>query len=116
MNVASEVPGLGFTYFLNKQDCGAQLYIDQGKESQEDNKAIFDQLFAVRQQIETAVRHDMVWDRLERRRASRIRVVVEGGYSSSEDEWPDIQEQQVAGLNALAAALRPQFKNLRFGN
>jgi hypothetical protein len=46
--------GLGFNYTVRQHDASAKLYIDRGKEAGAENKRIFDQLVAVREDIEEA--------------------------------------------------------------
>jgi hypothetical protein len=55
------------------------------------------------------------WERLEGRRACRIRFTVSGGYRSPEEEWPSIQEKLVQAMVRLEGALRPYLKTLKTG-
>jgi len=52
-------------------------------------------------------------ERLDERRACRIRVTIPGGYRSPVEAWDTIQQQQVAAMNQLEQALKPQLKILR---
>jgi Domain of unknown function (DUF4268) len=54
IGVTSGTRGLKFNYVVTQDDCGAELYIDRGKDAEEQNKAIFDQLFAHRAEIAQA--------------------------------------------------------------
>ena len=105
---------LSFNYVVNKDACRAELYIDRGRNSEAENKAIFDRLFQQRGEIEAAFGNPLDWDRMENRRACRIYYKVAGGYQSPEDEWPDVQSRVVAGMNGLEAAVRPFIKALNF--
>jgi Domain of unknown function (DUF4268) len=53
------------------------------------------------------------WERLEGKGACRIRYAQKGGYRSPEDEWPDLQDSVIRGMNRLEQALRPFLKQLR---
>ena len=113
LGTSSGVRGLGLNYVLWQNECGAELYIDRGKGADEENKRIFDQLQTARPEIEQAAGQTFSWDRLDDRRASRIRVTCSGGYRAPDDEWDAIQARQVAAMNALAEGLMPHIKKLR---
>jgi len=56
--------GLGFNYIILQFEARVELYIDRGKESDEDNKAIFDELFSAKEEIETKFDGSLNWQRL----------------------------------------------------
>lgn len=115
IGTTSGVRGLNLNYVVTQDDSSAELYIDRGKDSEAENKNIFDQLQAASAQINTDVPHVISWERLDERRASRIRVTIPGGYRSDESQWDDIQLKLVAAMNALNAALQPHIKKLKLG-
>lgn len=116
IGTSSGVRGLGLNYTVNQDECGAELYIDRGKDLDEENKLIFDQLYAAKDEIEKNAPAVISWERLDGRRASRIKIPIQGGYRSSEEEWEKIQDRQVAAMNWLDQALKPQLKKLKIGN
>lgn len=116
IGVSSGIRGLNLNYTVSQDECTAELYIDRGKDSDEENKMIYDQLFAVHEEIDRAVPHQITWERLEGRRASRIRISLAGGYRSPEEDWNRIQAEQVAAMNELEQALRSHLKKLRLGS
>ena len=86
----------------------AELYIDTG--DREENKRIFDGLAAKRGVIEQAFGGELLWERLEEKRACRVRYLMEqGGLSSGEDRWPKIQDAMVEAMERLAKALTPHL-------
>jgi hypothetical protein len=111
IGASSGIRGLGFNLAVFQQSSQAELYIDRGE--REENKAIFDQLFARQQQIEKEFPHALEWERLEGSRASRIKSVVAGGYKTPEAEWPTIQRELVSRIAALEKALRPHLDALQ---
>jgi hypothetical protein len=114
IGTSSGVRGLNLNYVVTQDECGAELYIDRGKGCEEENKAIFDQLAANRAEIEKAFGGSLSWERLEGKRACRIKYYQQGGgYRSPEDEWPKLQDGMIAAMTRLEQALRPYLKQLK---
>jgi hypothetical protein len=113
IGTSSGIRGLQFIYTVTQNECTAELYIDRGEGAAAENKAIFDQLFAHKAEIDTAFGGPLSWDRLDDKRACRIRVRVPGGYRSPEEEWPSIQVAQVSAMSRLITALKPSLGALK---
>lgn len=114
IGTSSGVRGLNLNYVVMQDESAAELYIDRGKEAAAETKAIFDQLFANREQIDAAFGQPLSWDRLEGKRACRIRHTQSGGgYRSPEEEWPALQDAIIKHMDRLEKALRPCLKQLR---
>ena len=91
------------------------MFIDRGKGAETENKAIFDQLAAHKADIEKAFGGPLVWERLDAKRACRIRADVPSGYRSPEEEWPAIHTTLVDAMTRFEATLRPHLKTLKVG-
>lgn len=114
IGAASGVRGLNLNFVVTQDSCSAELYIDRGKEADEENKSIFDQLLAHRADIEKAFGGPLSWERLEGRRACRIRFTnAAGGYRSPEADWPAIQDVAIRAMDRLEKAIRPYLKHLQ---
>ncbi len=102
--------GLSYNYVVRQHDARVELYIDRGSESE--NKAMFDQLLAHREAIETAYDEELTWKRLEGKRACRIHKDTNvGGYR--DDNWDEIHEKLIDMMVRFEAALRPYVKQLK---
>lgn len=113
IGTSSGVRGLNLNYVVTQDTCGAELYIDRGNGADAENKAIFDQLHLQKAEIEEAFGGPLSWERLDTKRASRIRASFPGGYRSPEDQWGAIQTPLVQAMGRLEAALRPRLKRLQ---
>jgi len=114
IGASSGIRGLNLNYVVTQDECAAELYIDRGKDAEEENKAIFDQLFDHKAEIDTAFGKPLSWERLEGKRACRIRhTQTGGGYRSPEDQWPAIQDAAIKDMDHLEKALRPHLKQLK---
>lgn len=93
LGTSSGIRGLNWNYVVNQEECSADLYIDRGKDSEEENNSIFDQLEA---------------------RACRIGYTqTGGGYRASEDKWPEIQGGIIQAMKRLELAVQPFLKTLK---
>ncbi|MGB9879838.1 MAG: DUF4268 domain-containing protein [Anaerolineae bacterium] len=103
-------PGLQYMYAILKDAASVELYIDRG--SQEENKALFDALYAKKGEIEAAYGGTLNWERLDDKRASRIRAWVSDKGLRDRDSWPEIQAAMIDGMVKLSAALKKPLHEL----
>jgi hypothetical protein len=112
LGAGSGIRGLGFNYVIVQENGVAELYIDRGEAAE--NKRIFDQLHALKNAIEQRFGQSLLWERLDTKRASRIKYIVKrGGYRSSESQWHDIQTEMVQTMTQLEIALKPALESLQ---
>jgi Domain of unknown function (DUF4268) len=115
IGTSSGIRGLNLNYVVTQDECAAELYIDRGKDAEDENKAVFDQLHASQADVEKSFGAPLSWERLDGKRASRIRFTLkDGGYRSPEEKWPGIQDSIIHAMNQLEQALRPHLKLLKF--
>jgi len=113
IGTSSGVRGLSLNYVVWQTECGCELYMDRGKDAAEETKSIFDQLIAHRSEIEGAFASPLTWQRLDNKRACRIRFVIgNGGYRSPEEEWPQVQDEVILAMDRLEKAVRPLLTRL----
>lgn len=114
IGTSSGVRGLNLNYVITQDECAAELYIDRGKDSEGENKSIFDQLRVHHAEVEKGFGGPLSWERLEGKRACRIRFTQSGGgYRTPEEKWPELQDGIIAAMNRLEQALRPFIKQLK---
>jgi hypothetical protein len=77
IGTSAGISGLGFIYTVRQHDAGVELYIDRGKEAGAENELIFDQLVATREAIEEVFGGSLDWQRLEGKRAFRIKKQID---------------------------------------
>lgn len=98
--------GISYNYVVWEHESAVELYIDRGKDSQEENKAIFDKLFAKKAEIEAQTGFELEWERLENKRACRIRKSFALGGIKDEDKWQEVIEKTVEAMIKLESALK----------
>jgi len=98
--------GLGFNYGITYKCGQIELYIDRGKESEEENKEIFDQLFKHKHEIENNFGEKLEWKRLNDRRASRILKVYKYAGLNDKDNWSRLQDEMIDDMIKFQKALK----------
>ena len=105
--------GLSFLYIIQQHTSDIDLYIDRGREADDENEAIFNTLQEAKEQIEEGFGEPLKWQRLEGKRACRISKRFSlGGYRDDEEKWEEIQEAMIDGMIRLEAAFRPHIDRL----
>lgn len=82
-----------------------ELYIGRG--SAEENKSLFDRLFAERETLETAIGEPLAWESLEGRRACRIAIYRDGDVSSV-DEHAAYSSWMAEGVQRFRRVFTPE--------
>ena len=102
--------GLAFTYVIRMSDAQVELYIDTG--NAEDNEQIFDALYGEKEATERTFGSPLDWQRLQGRRACRIRKVLPGGGLQDREQWAEIQERMVDAMVRLERGLKSRIRQL----
>lgn len=102
-----------YVYGIRQHDTKVELYIDRGKESGEENKKIFDQLFRSKESIEKAFGGPLSWERLEGKRACRIAKYLGIGGYRDDSKWPVIQDAMIDAMIRFEKALKPYISMLK---
>jgi len=116
IGTSAGIRGLNLNYTVSQDQSVAELYIDRGRNLLEENKSIFDQLYSQKDAIEAVVGKPVIWERLEGKRACRIKLNVSGGYRSPEADWDKIQDDLADSMNSLSQALTPHLKKIQLGS
>ena len=82
----------GFSISINfskRSTARVELYIDCG--DVEKNKSRFDKLFSDKDNIESELKQQLLWERLEDKQASRVAVEIKGTINDTEEELEKIR-------------------------
>lgn len=115
IGTSAGVPGLLLAYVVRKHDANVELYIDLGKGFEGENKLIFEALRNQRGAIEEEFGATLEWQRLDGKRACRIRSVPGGsGWADDPDGWPAFHDELIGCQIQFEKALRPYLSKLKF--
>jgi hypothetical protein len=93
-NPEQEQQAGGFAVDLVAEDGSGNAVIVENQLERGDhewNKSMFDRLYKYRPEVEQAFGGELEWQRLEGKRACRIRKVIEDGGLGERSRWPHIQ-------------------------
>lgn len=111
VSASSGLRGLSYNYVILIQAARIELYIDRG--NQFENKQIFDTLYAKRSEIEQRFGDKLEWMRLDDKRASIIRHVLEdSGGLRNQAAWPQLQDQMIDAMVRFSEAIQPEINQL----
>ena len=112
LGTSSGKRGLSFTYVIRNHYGVVELYIDRGQDADEENKSTFDSLAASREAIEREFGEPLEWQRLEGKRACRVRKVISLGGLRHEPMWGRIQDALIDAMIRLEKAFKPYISKL----
>ena len=102
--------GLLLIYAFGREAPRVELYIDTGDQVR--NKGIFDQFQAACGEIEGRFGGPLGWERLDAKRACRIRADLPPASVRDEDRWPELRTAMIDAMIRLERALRPVLDRL----
>jgi Domain of unknown function (DUF4268) len=101
--------GVTFNFSIRTDRGIVELYIDHDKETGQGNKAIFDVLYQQKADIEHDFEAPLQWDRLDDKRASRIKAEFLDGGLISPETWPVLHDKMIDGMIRLERAMRARL-------
>ena len=108
---ARSVGGLGLNYVIGRTHPRVELYI--ATSNKEKNERIFDSIHARKDAIEKAFGNALGWERLQGKKACRIRYDLDVPWTRDETDWAKVQDAMIGAMIRLEAALRPALNDLQ---
>lgn len=105
--------GLSYNYVITFKNGSVELYIDRGEDSKEENKKIFDELYSHKKEIEEIFGDELEWQRLNDRRASRIRKTFAYAGLDNRDKWEKLQDDMINSMIKLEKGLKKYISELK---
>ena len=103
IGAGSGISRIRFVFVTSRSYGRAELYIDRGYK--DENEFIFDFLFDLKSQIQSDFGGTLIWERLDDKRACRIKASSEGNVFDNE-QWPVMIESMTNSMVRFEAALK----------
>jgi hypothetical protein len=104
--------GIGYNYVITGNSAYTEVYLDRGKNYPSLNKERFDELYKHKDDIEKVFGDILSWERLDKKRASRIAFRINGAGLKDKDKWPGLQDKMIDAMIRLEKATEPFIKKL----
>ncbi|MCK7549029.1 DUF4268 domain-containing protein [Marinobacter koreensis] len=109
IGAGSGVGGISFNFVATKQYGRAELYIDRGNKTE--NELVFEALAARKNEIQTAFGGELEWERLDEKRACRIKAETVGNVYDRE-QWDEMINFMVDAMCRLEASLKSPVREV----
>lgn len=106
ISAGSGTRGVGLNFAATQSYGRAELYIDRGDKTE--NEAMFDALFASREAIEQEFGIPLEWERLDAKRACRIKAEQPADVFDQE-QWPDMIQFMTDAMLRMERVLKPRL-------
>ncbi len=98
------VSGIHIDCIANYDESRVEFYL--GMAFKEQNKALFDFLFARKDSIEAAMGTQLIWSRMDDNKASKIHISLPGADISKDTDWPRMTKFHVDASKGLYFAFK----------
>jgi hypothetical protein len=96
---ASGISSVAYGFVMSKSYARVEIYIS--RPSKDENKFIFDELMKHKDDIEQNFGDKLVWERLDNKKASRIKYQNDHFNVFNEDKWPEMIRFMVDSMEKL---------------
>ena len=110
IGAGSGIGGVAFNFGISKSFARCEVYIVRG--DQEENKFIFDFLLQYKDEIEMEFGGTLEWERLETKRASRIKYEDKQYNVFDKECWNEMVTFMADGMSRLEKALKDHLKKV----
>lgn len=106
--------GIQYTMWVTQDDARLSLYIDRGKDSEEENQAILEKLELHKVEIESIYGDKFEWHKRDDERACQIIInVTNGGYKSDKEKLDSIGENLAECMTRFEKSFSKYIKDLK---
>ncbi len=108
LQAGSGISGVNYRFVVTNTFARAELNIQ--RPDLRENKFIYDELFKHRKEVEDSFGIELVWERLDDIKTSRIKWEKTGLSIFDKDDWPDMLEFMIDGMIRLGKAFQNPVK------
>jgi len=111
ISAGSGVSGVSYDFVITKKYVSVELAIS--KSGKEDNKKIYDILYAQKDKIEKETMQNITWQRLDEKIMSRISVRLENINIFNNDDWDKIKEFLINSMFTFSSVIKSYLQNIK---
>lgn len=108
LSSGSGLSGVPFSFVVTKSYAGVEILINKG--TQIENKKIFDYLFSKKEAIENAYGSELIWERLDEKKSSRITDRIFDVDITNRDDWDKIKDFLCEAMVKFEKAIKEPLK------
>jgi hypothetical protein len=109
ISAGSGIGGVVFSFVVGKSYARTEVYCSRPRKAE--NKFIFDELFNAKEAIERQT-GPLEWERLDDKKASRIKQELKDVTIFDENDWPDMIEFLTKSMRGLETAFKMPLQNI----
>lgn len=114
IGTSSGLRGVNYTFWLKKDSVSIKIYIDRGKEADEENIYIFNQLLTHKEAIEEKLDFKINWLKLDEYRACIIESEIAlGGWQTNQNDWNNVIDESIRRMIILKDAIQPYINAIK---
>ncbi len=106
----SGISGISYEFVVTGSYARAGLYI--GRAKKDENKWVFNQLLAQREEIEKGLEHPLVWEELPNKNASRLNIQLNNVSIFNKDDWGIMSQFSIDNMVKLEKVLKEPLKKI----
>jgi hypothetical protein len=111
IGVGSGISGVTFTFVISNHYARVECYISRS--NRDENKFIFDELLSKKGEIESTFGSALQWERLDNKKACRIKYELNDVDYFNTEDWPKMREFMIDGMQRLEKSLRDQIMKVK---
>lgn len=111
LGAGSGVRGFGYNISVTKDYGRCEMYIDRGE--YDENKKIYDYLFSKKEDIEQTFGKPLEWERLDEKRASRIKYENTDFNVFEREHWDEMIEYLSDGMHRMEKAFQGHINDIQ---
>ncbi len=110
IGTSSGVRGIGYNFAISKKYVRVELYIDRGEHIE--NNLIYKKLEEQKETIEKVFGHKLVWEKLEEKRACRIKYENSNANVFEKENWDEMIKFLSDGMIRLESSFKEPLKKI----
>ena len=111
IGAGSGMAAVSLNFVISNYYARVECYISRA--SQDENKSIFDSLFQYRQEIEAKLGEELIWERLDHKKASRIKLELNDVDYFNRNDWSKMIEFMTNSMEKMEAVFKEYVRKIK---